>query len=479
MDHDYLEKLKASHATLRLLNADNLPLIVSFLFQMFIKSNRRSIAYSELASRLNDYLFQLRDVYGEEKYPKPARQYLEDWSTSQTSFLRKYYTNLGDEPEFDLTPATEKAIEWLRSLEERQFVGTESRLLTIFQLLKDMVHNAEQNPSARIAELERQKANIEAQIEKLRAGIVEPYDPTRVKERFIQAEETARRLLGDFRQVEHNFRALDRETRERIATSDKAKGQLLDDVFEEHDIIWDSDQGRSFRAFWEFLMSPARQEELHQLLESVYRLEDVNALAPDPFLAQIKFHLLEAGEKVYKTNNTLVEQLRKYLDDQAYLENKRILELIRSIEKRAVEIKSHPPEARHFTGLDDLKPVLELVMCRNLFVPPKSPTISDAPLTEGSADINVSALYGQVYVDEQELLVNIRKALQTQSQISLRQLTEQFPLHKGLAEVVSYLNLAARDSKAVIVEDETDSLYLTTHGGQPKQVCLPRVIFVR
>jgi hypothetical protein len=88
-------------------------------------------------------------------------------------------------------------------------------------------------------------------------------------------------------------------------------------------------------------------------------------------------------------------------------------------------------------------------------------------------------LYGQVYVDEQELLVNIRKALQTQSQISLRQLTEQFPLHKGLAEVVSYLNLAARDGKAVIVEDETDSLYLTTHGGQPKQVCLPRVIFVR
>lgn len=479
MDHDYLDKLKDSHPALRLLNADHLPLIVSFMFQMFIKPNRRSIPYSELASRLNDYLFQLCEVYGEEKYPKPARQYLEDWSSSQTAFLRKYYTDLDDEPEFDLTPTTEKVIDWLRSLEERQFIGTESRLLTVFQLLRDIVHSAEQNPPARIAELERQKANIETQIEKLRAGIVEPYDPTRIKERFFQAEETARRLLGDFRQVEHNFRVLDRETRERIATSDKPKGQLLDDVFGEHDIIWDSDQGKSFRAFWEFLMSPVRQEELAHLLAFVYRLEDISTLAPDSFLAQIKFYLLEAGEKVYKTNNMLVEQLRKYLDDQAYLENKRIMELIRSIERRAVEIKNQPPEARDFAYLNDLKSALELVMCRNLFVPPKNPAISGAPLTEGAAHIDVTALYGQVYVDEEDLLANIRKALQTQDQISLKQLAEQFPLCKGLAEVVGYLNLAARDGKTVIAEEETDVLHINTRGGRPRQVRLPRVIFVR
>src|SRR5713226_5173272 len=265
MDHDYLEKLKASHPTLRLLNADNLPLIVNFLFQMFIKPNRRSIAHAELTSRLNDYLFQLRAVCGEEKYPKPARQYLEDWSNNQTSFIRKYYPDLAEEPEFDLTPATEKAIEWLRSLEERQFVGTESRLLTVFQLLQEIVRNAEQDLSNRIAELERQKGHIEAELEKARAGIVAPFDPTRIKERFFQAEEMARKLLSDFRQVEYNFRALDRETRERIATSEKAKGQLLDDIFNQHDVIWDSDQGRSFRAFWEFLMSPRRQEELQHL----------------------------------------------------------------------------------------------------------------------------------------------------------------------------------------------------------------------
>ena len=479
MDHDYLDKLKQTHPTLRLLNADNAPLIISFLYQVFVKPNQRSQSYSELVSRLDDYLYALREIHGEDKYPRSARKYLEDWSNGPTPFLRKYYTDLNDEPEFDLTPATEQAIEWLRSLEERQFVGTESRLLTVFQLLREIVHKTEQDPAVQLVELERQKQAIEQQMERIQAGQMEPIDPTQIKERFYQVEETARRLLGDFRRVEYNFRALDRETRERIATSDWAKGRLLDEIFEEHDVIWDSDQGRSFRAFWEFLMTPARQEELEQLLKTVFSLEDIQSLTPDVFLSHIKFSLLEAGEKVYKTNNLLVEQLRKYLDDQAYLENKRIMELIKTIEKRAVEIKDQPPSQRDFAGLDDLKPGLDIVMSRSLFQPPKSPLIKQAPVVQGEADMAVDALYQQAYIDEALLKANIRKALQTRSQISLAGLSELFPIRKGVAEVVGYLGLASRDHKAMILEDTTETLQLRDENGPSRQVCLPQVIFVR
>jgi hypothetical protein len=45
--------------------------------------------------------------------------------------LRKFYPAGSDEPHFDLTPSTEKAITWLASLIERAFVGAESRLLTL------------------------------------------------------------------------------------------------------------------------------------------------------------------------------------------------------------------------------------------------------------------------------------------------------------------------------------------------------------
>jgi hypothetical protein len=54
-DHDYLDKLKQTHPTLRLLAADNAPLILSFLYRSFIQPDRRSVSPSDLTSRLEDY----------------------------------------------------------------------------------------------------------------------------------------------------------------------------------------------------------------------------------------------------------------------------------------------------------------------------------------------------------------------------------------------------------------------------------------
>ncbi|MCF6291102.1 MAG: DUF3375 domain-containing protein [Desulfobacterales bacterium] len=479
MDFDYLEHLKASHPTLRLLTADNGPLIISFLFKIFVEPNRRSVPQQELETLLGDYLYQLHDILGKERFPRSAREYLEAWAAGESGFLRKYYPDIRDEPEYDLTPATARAVEWLQSLEERRFVGTESRLLAIFELLKDIVDRTEQDPETRIRELEKRRAAIDSEIELVREQGVAPYDPTQVKERFFQAEDTARRLLADFRQVEYNFRALDRQTRERIATSSKVKGALLDEIFHDRDVIRDSDQGKSFKAFWELLMSPDRQQELQTLLDKLYAIEEIEELQPDPLLARIRYLLLDAGEKAYKTANLLVEQLRKFLDDRAYLENKRIMEIIRRIEKQAMGVQDSPPPERNFTTLDELSPRLELVMCRSLFTIPKNPVIEEQALAQGSEDIAVEPLYEQVYVDEKELAANIRAALQDRDQISLAGLVRDFPVRKGVAEVVAYLDLAEKDDRAIVDSDRTEAIVIATETGETKQLQVPRIIFVR
>lgn len=499
LDYAYLLRLKQSHPTLRLLAADNGPLIISFLYLQFVRPNRRSLAQSDLVSRLDDYLYQLRQVYGEELYPKGAQRYLDDWSDERSPFLRKYYTSQGDEPVFDLTPASEKAVEWLQELQSREFVGTESRLLTVFRLLQEIVSGSERDPQLRIEELERQKAQIDQEIEAIRAGRLATLDSTQVRERFHQAEDTARRLLADFRQVEYNFRELDRRTRERIATSDRPKGAMLDDIFSGHDEIRDSDQGRSFRAFWEFLMSPQRQQELDTLVAAVGNLlqeadgavpETGRAGEPDAgamqdavmqasILARIRYYLLDAGEKVYQTNNQLVEQLRKYLDDQAWLENKRIMELIRGIEREAIRLKDAAPGDRHLIDLDALHPGLDLVMSRGLFQPPRSPAIKTLDLTNGEADVDVDALFDQTYVDRQELEANVRRLLQRQSQVSLSQVVQRFPVHKGVAEVVGYLSLAVDNDKALIDAGHEERVTVNDDQGRRKSVRLPRVVFSR
>jgi len=123
-----------------------------------------------------------------------------------------------------MSPATEKAIEWLQALAPQPLVGTESRLLTLLQLLRDLATGAQDDPTARIRELARRRDEIEREIERVREGRAGPLDMTQVKERYAQIADTARRLLADFRQVEENFRMLDGETRERIATSTQPKG---------------------------------------------------------------------------------------------------------------------------------------------------------------------------------------------------------------------------------------------------------------
>ena len=45
----------------------------------------------------------------------------------------------------------------------------------------------------------------------------------------------------------------------------------------------------------------------------------IRALESDELLPRMKYHLLEAGEKVQRTGALLVEQLRRYLDDRVWL----------------------------------------------------------------------------------------------------------------------------------------------------------------
>ncbi len=298
------------------------------------------IHQAELASALDDTLYAVRDQRGPTSYPKSAIEYLNDWAANDKAWLRKFYPPGSDEPHFDLTPATERALAWLGALSERSFVGTESRLLTLFELLRQMSEGSETDPEVRVQELQRGVMPSTPRSNAVRAGDLPLLGDTALKERFTQFATLARELLADFREVEHNFRGLDRRVRERIALWDGSKGALLQDILGERDAIDESDQGRSFRAFWDFLMSRDRQDELSALLERVLAAGPPwPALEPDPRLRRVHYDWLEAGEHTQRTVALLSQQLRRFLDDQAWLENRRIMDILRSIEAKALAVR--------------------------------------------------------------------------------------------------------------------------------------------
>jgi hypothetical protein len=109
MDHFYIKNVVLPNPAVRLLKMDNAPLIISFLYQEFKGNNRIDITDAELTQQLSDYLYYLRENNEEGLYPDTAPAYLDRWTAD--GLLRKYYPPSSDEPFFQLTPATEKAID--------------------------------------------------------------------------------------------------------------------------------------------------------------------------------------------------------------------------------------------------------------------------------------------------------------------------------------------------------------------------------
>jgi len=478
LDYATLELLRQNHPAWRLLCAHHAPLVASFLHRVFIVPNVRNVSQADMVESLDDELFALREQLGAESFPGTAQSYLGDWAENDKGWLRKFYPPGTDEPHFDLTPATEKALAWLEGLTERAFVGTESRLLTLFELLRQMSEGSLTDPQVRIAELQKRRSDIDAEIARILGGDIPLLDDTGLKDRFQQFLQLARELLTDFREVEHNFRTLDRRVRERIALWEGSKGALLEEIMGERDAIADSDQGKSFRAFWDFLMSQSRQEELTRLLGQVLSLPPILAMRPETRLQRVHYDWLEAGEHTQRTVAKLSEQLRRFLDDQAWLENRRIMDILHSIENHALALRDASPSG-NFMPLAETSATVDLPLERPLYRPPLKPLIAGMVLDEGDADVDTAALYAQVVVDRAELSRNIRQELQGRSQITLAEVVTRHPLRFGLAELVAYLQLTSARPNTVVDDEVQEQVSWLAEGGVLRQASFPRIILRR
>ncbi len=478
LDYTTLDMLRQNHPAWRLLRASHAPLIASFLYRVFILPNVRNLSEADLVEALEDELFALREQFGQDAFPGTAQSYLNEWADNDKGWLRKFYPAGTDEPHFDLTPATEKALSWLEKLTERSFVGTESRLLTLFELLRQMSEGSQTDPQTRINELQKRRKEIDDEISRVIAGDIPLLDDTALKERFQQFIQMSRELLADFREVENNFRNLDRRVRERIALWEGAKGELLQDIMGERDAIADSDQGKSFQAFWDFLMSQSRQEELSRLLEQVLSLAPILAMRPDARLHRIHYDWLEAGEHTQRTVARLSEQLRRFLDDKAWLENRRIMDILHSIETHALALREDIPSG-HFISLPETCASFDLPLERPLYREPFKPIIDDLVKDEGDADVDTIALYSQIMVDRAELRENIRKELQGRGQITLAEVVNLHPLRYGLTELVAYLEIAGEWAETAVDEDMHEKVSWQSSQGITRQATLPRIILLR
>ena len=398
MEYEAIEALRERHAAWRLLRAGNAGLVLSFLGDYFVDGNRGACPPVSSQRALDDHVYALNaDATaegGEARFPKEPRAYLEDWAATDSGYLRRFYPPGDDEVHYEVLPAFEKAYGWVQSLQARPFVATESRLHTAVELLRQIVAGTDTDPEHRLADLRSRRDEIDAEIASVEAGRLSLLEPAGVRDRYQQFTTTARELLSDFREVEENFRRLDRAARERIATWDGAKGDLLADLVGSRSEITHSDQGHSFQAFYEFLLSDSRQQELTELLNRVAALAEVDA---DRRMRGIHHDWSEAAERAQRTVRQISEQLRRFLDDQVWMENRRVLDLVREVESAALAVRQSAPTL----GLEIDEPgvAITLPFERPLYRPPAAPEVESLipPTTEA---VDPDLLFTQTFVDQ-------------------------------------------------------------------------------
>ena len=476
MTYEKLKNLKSHHHTLRLLASDNFAFTLSFFYLAFVKNGKITLQHSEILSHLDDYLFNLNQTY-EDAYPREAKEYLDEFVSEKNGYLRKYHES-ADEALYELTPYTQKALEFIESLEKKEFVGSRSKFNIIFELLEELAFETTLSDEQRIAELEAKRSALSEEIEAIRAKQDIRFDTSRIKEHFMQIEEMVRKLKYDFSEIEYNFRSLNATAMEKIALGSEAKGDVLDSIFEIEESIRQSDQGKSFFAFWQLLSDVERSDKLSELIESVYSIETIQSIDDERKLKNLKFTLLKNGEKVFGVSSKLIEQLRRFLDDRVWVENRRILELATNIEKKILEIKEDVPKVKNFMSIAGHKAEIDSIFSKSLYRPKKAHEFT-RELVEEDVVLDMDSFYTLFFIDEEQLAQNIRKKLLSAPQVKLSEVIEAFPVSKGIAELVGYISLAKKSEYVRIDESSVEYIEISDESGTRKRVRVPKIIFVR
>lgn len=472
---------------LKLLRSGNAPLILSFLQVSFREEDRLAVSAAELTQQLALYLQEIdytdadQDIQVKElgySYEDKARNYLTRWTDE--AFLHNFIDDTTKQVMYQLSRHTVKAFQLCELLQEKEFVGTESKFEDLFRKLQELVTNSNSNPDERIQLLEKNRKQLQEQIAEIRrnnkADTLESYQ---VKSRWEEIVRLSNELTGDFKEVEDNFKNIYRNISLQHADARLTKGQLLKLTFDALDELRDNDQGKSFYAFWMFLMNDEKQDELHRLTDRVYEVLDKHHIQTEhQSLRRLKTRLHQAAKKVLETNELLGYKLSRIVAEKEQADRKALKDTLQQIFQLAIQrLDKQVAEREVYITVDD-KPEIRLPLERkpgekpvqhSFSAPPKAVAL---PLDAATA---LSSLYEDEGIDKTRLLGNIRQLLKKQSQVSLKQVIENYPLQKGLAELLAYITLIQQYDKHAVNNDATEDILFDDI--QRKHLRLPQIIF--
>lgn len=461
--------------------------VLPFLYEVFKEGNLFSIQEPQLVNLLAETLSQhaegtedieeARIEFGEDEESR-ARKYLLNWVQKR---LLQDLPGPEGEVIYQLSAHAEKLFQWLQTLQKRQFVGTESRFKILFSSLRDMVEKTEDDRTRRLEELKNRRAEIDKEIKALELGApVEVYSNAQVQERLELFTRLCYELISDFREVEDNFKQIHRNIVEQHTRAELNKGAIIGYAFESYDALRTSDQGKSFYAFWDFLISRAGQEEWRNLTNELMQLLQEREIDADQeFLHNIKSLLLQQGRTVYEANDKMAEKLSRIITEKEIAYHRRLRQQISNIKELVFDLMDDEESVP--CGISIEEPAeIRLLMDKKLTTEQKKtagtvkqPLASDEKIGDME---RFNRLINTSFVDKKKLWGQVEAVLKHQQTATLREIVEQTGLENGIAEIVAYFQfMRDKGSRVQVMKNITEHIPLNPQ--QTKFIEVPYLLF--
>lgn len=471
--------------SVELLRLRNREAIIVFLINTF-SNLQGAISEEKIIAQLADFLDYRKidkdeesDIDVFDSYETKAKKYISSWTNK--GFLTNYPNEQGD-VFYELSSHSSKTIDWLASLKKEEFVGTESKFNNILNQLKELVENTNEDSEKRIQLLEEKKLEIEQQIQRIKTGEdVKVFEEFEIVPRFNQINQSAKELLSDFKEVEDNFKEITKGIYQKHADGSLSKSDILEFTFDALDTLKESQQGKSFYAFWSFILNPDLQIKWDSLTKELYKtLEEKSIPVSDPFLKGMKKHLHGAGQKVYKANDKMAEKLSRIIRENESSKSEATKTIIQEIKKQLVEISKIKKKPEISFELET-EVGISITFERKLTTEQSEdinyknkPRIADEDIT---SSIHLVKLFSQSNIDKELLRKRIKDILKEKSQATLLDVVDNYGgLDKGLPELFGYIGIV-KEFKHVISPNRTQSIVFDSES--KKQIKIPEIILTK
>lgn len=471
MSYYNLSALRQNNVSWRLLTANNAPFVISFLYREFMEEYKREIPEDELTSHLESYMENLEEFDDTKKTPY---DYITSWASEEYGYIRRFrpVDKKDDTVYTDLTLKAQKAIEYILGLKAETFIGTESKLMIVFNILEEIKRQSEADPDERLKDLLKRKADIENEINKVKSGEISVWEDGKIKENFLQTLKIAGEISSDFRELEQNFRDMHRNFREKFATWQGGKGNLVENYFDSEKEVMETEQGRSFKGFLDLLTSYNSKTHLDELFNYAQNLTCIRKIGKRQN-KDVLLNWLEGNIRVNRIIKIMAEDLSRYVDDNRKAEDTQINSAIKNIEKNVLSLQGDFPKGNFFE-IDDTSLDINLVFNRPLFKVPLKIDTSTPPQYD-TREVDMSVLYKYTAVDKNLLEKNIKDSLNAYEQITLGEVIKKYPLQYGLEELLTYFMLKipqiSSNSEEIVMWKRDDGKYVSAR--------IPKIIFTR